>query len=137
MNDGFLDWEGAAGGNDVTAVNLASTRVLIASGSAANVPNDQLAVPLLRLLAVQPAKRWVAIESGSDASSTTSGTRALFVDPLRNDNAIKGRVSTVDNIESGQGQVAAVLALAQLADGRIGNYGVGGSADAPAPAPVS
>lgn len=137
VSDGFLEWEGGTAGNDVTKVPFANTRILMTSGATPAVPNNELAQPLTELLAVQPAKRVVAIESGKDADASAPGVRAVFLDPLRSDNAVKGRISTVDDIESTQGEVAAVLALAQLGAGKVGNYGVAPSAGAPAPAPTS
>ena len=38
------------------------------------------------------------------------------------------RLSTVDDVQSGAGRVAAVLALHEQLDGRAGSYGTGASA---------
>jgi hypothetical protein len=137
VNDGFLEWDGGTAGNDVTKVPFNSARILMCSGDQPAVPNAQLAIPLAQLLAVQPAKRLVAIESGRDPSGNTSGERSIFLDPLRADAAVKGHLATVDDIETLEGQEATVLALWQLGAGKVGNYGVAGTADAPVPVPAS
>jgi hypothetical protein len=59
--------------------------------------------------------------------------RGASVTPIRGDNALRKRVSTVDDAELAQGQVSAVLALDQLAAGTVGHYGYGSGASSPLP----
>jgi hypothetical protein len=134
QSDGFIDWEGAAIASLIDA-DLDASRLLIASGSKPDAPNEQVAVPLTRLLAVQPSKRVVAVEAGreADARSNTSGERAVYLDVVRRDGSLDGRLSTVDDIELAQGRTAVVLALAQLPSGRTGDYGLADSAEGPLP----
>ena len=51
------------------------------------------------------------------------------------DGQLAARVATVDNLESFIGQAAAVIALADVGDGRVGQYGVGPGSDRLLPAP--
>jgi len=127
FDDGFLDWEGDAAGSDWTDVAFDGSRVVAVSGYNASVPNDQIAIPLVRLLAAQPARRVIAVESGRDPDQRTSGERAVFLGPLRTDATLSGRISTVDDLELPAGRVAAVLSLVQLSSGKTGDYGVGSS----------
>jgi hypothetical protein len=56
----------------------------------------------------------------------------------RADPAITADLSTVDDVQSGSGQVSAVLALREQVDGRSGRYGTAvTAADGVAPPPVS
>ncbi len=134
QNAGFLNYEGppptttTTGGQSVTtgtipssltSLPLANTRYLVVSGAGAEVGDDVVALPLVQAYA-QATGRVVAAESGVDSD----GGRAVFVGRLRGD-ALSGRLSTVDNLESPMGQAAAVLALEDLGVPRFGHYGVG------------
>ena len=53
----------------------------------------------------------------------------------RADPDVVARLSTVDDVQSGAGRVAVVLALHEQLDGRAGSYGTGaGAVDGAAPA---
>jgi hypothetical protein len=56
---------------------------------------------------------------------------------VRGDTALQEDVSTVDNVVTAQGQVAAVLALADRIAGRTGHYGIGDGATAMLPKAAS
>jgi hypothetical protein len=77
----------------------------------------------------------VAIESGRDpdARTNTSGSRSVWLDTIRKDSSLDGRLSTVDNVESDLGRTATILAAVQLPNGRTGDFGVADSADGPLP----
>ena len=66
---------------------------------------------------------------------TADETRTVFVGPIRDDDALSDRVSTVDDLESFAGWAGVVLALEDLASGQLGHYGVGDGADRLLPAP--
>jgi hypothetical protein len=61
--------------------------------------------------------------------------RGASVTPIRGDNALRQEASTVDDAELAQGQVSAVLALEQIANGTVGHYGYGNGATSPLPTP--
>ena len=63
----------------------------------------------------------------------TSSSGSLLA-ALRKDSGLAAGVSTVDNIDQGIGQVAAILALAEQAKGRTGQYGAGPDTNGPLPA---
>lgn len=136
---GFLDFEAPEGG-DAEAVPVVgpSTRVLVVSGAAAPVPNVRLTLPLVRSLVAprddHPAARVLAATGvlPTDREQDENG----FVGPIRSDDGLSSFVSTVDDIDDFAGRVAAVLALADLADGRIGHYGRGAGAQRLLPAPA-
>jgi hypothetical protein len=96
-----------------------TVRIIAVSGAGAEVGDDLVAVPLARLLGQTPLGA-VAAEPGRD----TPGGREVFVGLLRRDKAAVGRLSTVDDVESWQGQVATVMAVDDLPRFRYGDYGV-------------
>ena len=55
---------------------------------------------------------------------------------LRDDSGTAGRVSSVDNVDRGVGQVAVVRALAEQLRGQVGAYGAGAGASGPLPSPA-
>jgi hypothetical protein len=136
VDGGYMEWTPDKV-VDVDSVDVARSRVVVASGYNAAVPNDQLAVPLTEVLAGRPSLRVVAVESGRDADSRAPAQRAVFVGLLRNDNAVNGKLSTIDDLEASSGRVAVVLALAELAEGRTGDYGYGNGVDGVIPKLVS
>ena len=131
---GFVAYEGPLEQPTSPTSALASlppggVRVVLVSGAGANVGDDQVAVPLAQALGLSSG-RVVAAEAGQDSP----GGRGVFVGPLRKDDVVGARVSTVDNLESPMGQAAAVLALEDLGVPRTGHYGVGPGAQRLLPA---
>ena len=134
---GFVGYEPPSPATTTTTLRLTSfpvpnLRIVLVSGAGAEVGDDRVGVPFAQALIAQapaPAQsqagsavgRLVAAESGADVA----GGRAVFVGPLRADGSVAPKLSTVDNLESPIGQAAAVLALADLGEGRTGQYGVG------------
>ncbi|TML64234.1 MAG: copper transporter [Actinobacteria bacterium] len=131
---GFVDYEDpTTQPPGLDHVPLPGTRLVLVSGAGAKVVDSALAVPLARDLASTGIASVVAVESGSDAA----GRRAVFVGPLRRDGATAGVISTVDDLETYYGQLAALLAVEDLASNTVGNFGVGPGADRLLPAPNS
>jgi hypothetical protein len=87
------------------------------------VPNDQLAVPLALQFSQSFPSRLLAVEPGGRDAPVTG-----FVPALRQNQQAATLLSTVDNLGDYRGQVAAVLALADLTRGKVGHYGVEGHA---------
>jgi hypothetical protein len=69
------------------------------------------------------------------AGDQTSATKGGLVALVRNSQAARGAVSTVDDADNAFGQVSSVLALAGANNGQIGQYGTGHGADAMFPSP--
>lgn len=64
-------------------------------------------------------------------AGSAQGTGPIGV--ARADTATTSILSTVDNVDTAQGQVATVLALVEQLNGKSGQYGTAGNATAPAP----
>lgn len=131
---GFLDVEGLDG--DSTPALPPGTRVVVLSGDSAEVPNADLAVPLVRALVRESATAPAAPVLAVEATPETVEGAATWLSAIRGDELLSARVSTVDNLDEFAGQLAAVLALQDLAAGRYGHYGRGEAAQRLLPAPV-
>jgi len=68
--------------------------------------------------------------SGPPASAEEGGV----VYAVRNDDSASSEVSTVDVADQPSGQIAAVFALVEQAQGKVGQYGAVGNTDGPIPA---
>ncbi len=91
-------------------------------------PPSGLLEPLTRALAAASPSGVLVGDSGADDEIAESLVGVLRDDP---DGA---QFSTVDNLDSPTGRVAAVLALRDFDRGGVGNYGSGHGADRAAPA---
>lgn len=93
------------------------------------------------------AERWVDLAIAFDdrsagavvaAETTTAAAGTSVLVAVRNDATATRGVSTVDNAGTALGQASVVHGLVQQAAGDVGQFGVGGGADAPfAPLPAS
>ena len=131
---GLVDFD-PADVKDVNFLPLPHTRFVIISAAQPDVPNEQVAAPFTNELAKAAVNQVVAAESGTDASAQANrpAVREVFLAPLRADAGLKGKMSTVDNIEDVRGRVALVYAIRDLPT-QLGNYGVGPHAsDGPLP----
>jgi hypothetical protein len=129
---GFVEFEPPVGGDADAGLRLpfAGARLLMVSGGDADVADDQIVDPLLRRLAVAGPTPVVAAQSiDADPPDGEAPSRTSFVGAIRDDEELRVRLSTVDDLELFAGRVALVLALEQSADGRFGHYGLGDGAD--------
>ena len=123
----FLELEAPTGPpTDVAALSVPETRFVVVSAAGAEVPNEQLAVPLAGQLARQAGSRVLAAEPGREPTGVNQpGQRAVFVGQLRQDGQLSALLSTVDNVEDFRGRFAVVYGLRDLAAGKVGHFGVG------------
>lgn len=122
----FVDFEDPAGGPvDLAAVPVAGSRFVVVSGAGAEVPDGDLALPLVEQLGRAARARVVAAEVVRDAPGAAAHDQpAPFVGPVRAEEGLAGLVSTVDNLEDFKGRFATVYALRDLGDGKVGHFGV-------------
>jgi hypothetical protein len=122
--------------DDLTSEALiAGVRVVVHSGDGATVSHDLFARPLLERVADDERPIAVAVEATFPLPEEDTEERNTFVGPLRDSNRLRRGLSTVDDVEAFDGWAATVLALAELADGRVGHYGIGDGADRLLPPP--
>ena len=118
---GFITVSGSAGGR---AVGVVLTGAKATGGSEADKAG---AVAFFANQLAQNATGVVV--AGRTGSEEPTGT----VGVIRGDTALSGTVSTVDNVDSDTGRLAAVLALVEQNGGGQGQYGFGENAQAQAP----
>lgn len=123
---GFVDYDAPDGAPEgIAGVVAPGTRVVLASGPTASVADTIWAQPLAKALVGRgsgPARIPVlAVE----AFAAGDDQRAEFIERLRGDDTLSSRLSTVNDIDDFSGRLAAVLALQDLASGRVGHYGRG------------
>ena len=134
---GFLDYK-APDGVDATAFPAlaAGTRLVVVSGPRASVPDRLLMLPFVRaLLASRPDRGPVPVLAASGAPPTEDA-EDTFIGPIRDDDELSGKLSTVDDIDDFSGRLAAVLAIGDVGQGRFGHYGRGEGAQRLLPAPA-
>lgn len=111
---------------DPAAAPVEGMRFVVVSDGDAEVPNAELALPLSSQLAQVARARVLAVEAGREAAGRSRpARRAVFLGPLRADGQVAPLLSTVDDLEDFRGRFAAVYALRDLGDGKVGHYGVG------------
>ncbi|HVE46571.1 MAG TPA: copper transporter [Acidimicrobiales bacterium] len=131
---GFVDFEEPLGAPvDLTTVPVAGSRFVVVSGPGGEVADGDLAVPLAEQLSRSARARVLAVEAGREARGDVPESRAVFVGPLRADESLAGLLSSVDNLEDFRGRFAAVYALRDLGNGKVGHFGVGPGASGLAP----
>ena len=121
---GFLDYDPAPGGKaDELPTLTRATRIVVVSGPKAVVADKILMLPFVRALVAARADRdglGVLAASGQPPEDKKDDT---FIAPIRQDGSLRGRLSTVDDIDDFSGRRATVLALADLGVGRVGDFG--------------
>jgi hypothetical protein len=131
LTAGFIDYEPPSGGEDDRIVPEPGTRFVVVAGTGSDLPSDGVLYPLLRAIAVSGETAPAVAAEGGDPD-TEDGEEpsepAPFVGPLRADNTLAERVSTVDNLDTPAGLAAIVFALQQLQLGAVGHFGVAESA---------
>lgn len=116
-------------------VDTSATLVLVVTGAAPGKVDDASSARSTAELAVVSAfaSRVGVVLAGPD----TSAEDGALLSALRS-GSLKGRVSSVDDADRPQGQVASILALRDLLTGQMaGSYGTGRGATATSPVPRS
>jgi hypothetical protein len=123
---GWLSYQPPDGGSaDDLLLTGTGYRYVIVSGFGAAVPDSQFVLPLVNDLGgTQPAPVVVASAAVGDDPEKT---RLVTVGAIRETDPLNKNVSTVDDLESFDGDAAVVLALEDLNEVH-GHYGVGNGA---------
>jgi hypothetical protein len=142
VQSGFIDYEAMPGAGDPRVLLPGSgARFVVLSGIAPTAGAAAFAVGLAEELASEDTVSTVAgqgltqLPDAKDGPATEDARRSTFIGPLRAGEVTKTRVSTVDDLDLAAGRAALVLALEDLATGRVGHYGVGPGAGRLLPAP--
>ena len=109
----------------------ASLVLVLTGGALTGIDAADGAAVVARLSAELDRRGAGAVLAGSAGSADVTGP----VGVARADSTVAAALSTVDDVQSGQGQVSTVLALREQLDGRAGRYGSAATAsDGAAPA---
>jgi hypothetical protein len=134
---GALAWEPTDG----ATFPASGLRVLVVSGEGATTPAAKVLYPLIRALDRDHVGAVLAGEVMDQRTSLAEVDRVLagqdpprgaFVGPIRGD-ALREDVTTIDDLDSPYGRLAAVLALARPVGSAIGAYGITAAADSQYP----
>lgn len=128
----FLEVTGEAGAAP-PVIAESGVRFLVISSRDADFPNLSVAVPLVTAMGELSLPVVAADVSRGDLDPRPEGDEeddaVPFVGPLRAEEQIRGRVSTVDHAAGFRGRTAVVLALAEMGDAQVGQYGTGPGAE--------
>jgi hypothetical protein len=130
---GFLKLEpvsGASSGVDLSVFPGSGARVLVVGGSGAAFDAADFLKGAAKALSAAKvptvaAEAFEVKKNGPDRGTVVSG--------VRDDEGLSAAVSTVDDVELGQGRVADALALSDLGRGVVGHYGYGVGAKSTVP----
>jgi hypothetical protein len=132
---GFVEYDVPSGSpSDKVLLASAGTRFVVVGGGKPDLPDTDFMIPLMSATASDGPTQLVAVQGASDPTATDE-ERISFVGPLRADDVLSTRLSTVDDMESAAGLVALVLATEDLADLKVGHYGISSTASRLLPAP--
>lgn len=135
---GFLDYDAPENaGNDSFPALDPRTRIIVLSDAKAPVPDRQLMLPFVRALVTRRVDRGIVPVLAVSGQPPRTSNDETFISLLRDDKALTGSMSTVDDIDDFSGRLAAVLALVDLGTGRLGHYGRGPGAQQLLPPPGS
>lgn len=137
VDAGFLGYEAAPDGREEEALLAASDyRYVVVTGPAADVPDVGFLLPLLQTMTADDVAPVVVASAatGEDAAEVERD-RVVPLAPLRTDDTVADRLSTVDDLESFAGIAAVVRVVAGMGDDEPGHYGHGEGSDRLLPEP--
>lgn len=132
---GFVDFDPPEGTEVQTrGLAVAGMRILFVSGPEAVLDDEQWARPLVgALVGDLPLPPVLPVLVGEVAGPEADEQAGLSAG-LRADDQLSTRLSTVNRIDDFAGQLAVVLALQDLGEGRVGHYGRDAQRLIPSPA---
>jgi hypothetical protein len=135
---GFLDYEvGPGSDGDQVLVAGSSLRIVVVATDEPGSPAGDLVADLIAELASDGPVPVVVAQGPADDDDLDEGeARTTFVGPLRDDEDLAARVSTLDTLDTAAGQAGLVLSVEDLGAGTIGHYGLGPGASRLLPAPL-
>lgn len=130
---GFVQYQIPEGtDSDVVRLPTSGLRVVVVDGPEASVPVGDVLLPVLSDLTADGPMPVVAtqptVRTGDDVDEDRE---PQLVGAIRDDDTLRERVSTVDNLDTTSGRAATVLATVDAVPGgpTIGRYGAGDGAD--------
>jgi Copper transport outer membrane protein, MctB len=135
VDAGFVSVDGIAK-NALAQFPSRATRVMVVGGTASKITDSTVYSGLISAFVTAKVPT-VAAEVFVANSAPNAPSRGDIVAAVRDDSTLSLSVSTVDDFDLTQGQVSAVLALDDEANGIVGHYGYGKGASHTVPLPQS
>ena len=125
----FITLTGASGSSSPVAADFVAlaSRVLEIGGPGHAVPTD--VIPAVAAGVFSGGTPAVVGQAFTESDATPD--RSSWIKVTTDEESLRNHVSTVDDVETVEGRVGATLALAELALGTVGNYGVAGERAVP------
>ena len=137
VDAGFLEWEPAPGQEDAPVLGGDAYRYVVVTGPQPDVADADFLLPLLvDMTADGPAPVVVASAATGDDPEAREAGRALPVAAIRDDDDLRDRISTVDDLEIFEGLAAVMLVIDDLDGVQRGHYGLGEGRDSLLPEPA-
>lgn len=114
------------GGGPAPAIEQLGARFVVVSSAESDMPNGEVAVPLVRAMGELslPVVAADVTRADRDPVAEKDGDEpAPFVAPLRAEETLRARISTVDHAAGFRGRAAIVMAVVELGEARAGQYG--------------
>lgn len=131
----FFEFQPASGRDPADLLDGRGYRYVILTGPDPELPNSDFVWPLTRALArTDPAPLVLAsaLATADVDAEAEDQLRTAALDPILDDEELRERVTTVDNVEEFGGLLATILAVEELGE-PTGHYGVGEGADSQLP----
>lgn len=133
---GFIDYQALPSDEDERVLlPPAGVRFVVVSDLPAGSGPANPLLPLLEEMTAEGVAPVVAAQGDTDLRDNEGDPapeddrRTTFVGALRASDELRERLTTLDDIDTAAGLVAAILAVDDLERGRVGHYGVGPGAD--------
>ncbi len=132
---GFLDFSDGKG-SSLAAFPVKPARVLVLTGTDSHLSATDTMVDFVQALLAAKVPTVLGEVYDAHGGSVSAPKRGASLEPVRGDPALAKQATTLDDAELPQGPLTAVIALEQIAEGRVGQYGFGeGASEAIPPLP--
>jgi Copper transport outer membrane protein, MctB len=121
---GFLDFSDGKR-PALAAFPAREARVLVLTGTDSHLSATDTMVGFVEALLAAKVPTVVGEVYDGRGGSASAPKRGATLEPVRGDPALAKQVTTLDDAELPQGALTAVVSLEQIADGRVGQYGLG------------
>jgi hypothetical protein len=118
---------------DLATFPIRRARAVVVDGAEGDIDSPTVFSQCVTAFATEGAGT-VAAEVTNSTDPDAPG-RGASIAVIRGDDSLEGQVSTIDNLDFTEGRIATVLALQEIANGVVGDYGYGRGASRTVPEP--
>jgi hypothetical protein len=124
---GFVDYDMPKNvKGDNVQLPISGLRVVVITGQGAAVPDNEVLYPMLQRMASDGPVPVVVSQTPLISDDANAAPTEPLVTALRHDGNLKGRITTVDDLDRVSGRIATVLALQDATPGSptVGHFGL-------------